>query len=287
MDKAFWRSIVDANYAAPREYAVTALTTDLLTKLGSTDPDWRDELAYPILEHWIHRGYYAAGELRELAEAMLANLRAGLGESGTDSVFLRSFSALVLMEIVGCDNEMHVLGMADVDTYLDAALVYLAGERDLRGYVPQKGWSHTVAHSADLLMMLTKSRHLSASDLERILDSIAAKVCEHVPHVYLYAEDERLAYAVMGALRRGVLDMRYLTAWLDRLAHHQERRRWTPGDTTTYDAACAYANVRSFLRSLYFQLALAEGNVPALAPELLPAIADALRAMDFGFYTLP
>lgn len=286
MEKAFWRSIVDANYAVPGEYAVTTLTTELLTKLGSTDPVWRDELAYPILEQWIHRGYYSPADLRELAAEMLANLRVGLGEHGTDSVFLRSFSALILMEIVGCDNEMHVLGSADITAYLDAALAYLAGERDLRGYVQEKGWAHAVAHTADLLMMLAKSRHLAALDLRRLLDGIAAKVRERVPHVYLYAEDERLAYAVVSVLRRDLLDLGFLRAWVGQFALHDGGKPWTPDDMTTYAGACTYANVRTFLRSLSFQLALAE-HPPTLAPELVLATTEALRAMDFGFYALP
>lgn len=285
VDKAFWRSIVNANYAAPGGYSVAALTTELLTKLGSTDPVWRDELAYPILEHWIHRGYYSPDELRELAAGMLANLRVGLGEAQTDTVFLRAFSVLVLMQIVGCDDEMHVLLPADVHAYLDAGLAYLASERDLRGYVPEKGWAHAVAHTADLLLMLARSRHLAAPDLERILDGIANKMRERVPHVYLYAEDERMAYAVMAALRRNLLGMRYLHSWLGRLSHH-DGRRWTPDDLHAYEGACAYANVRAFLRSLYFQLTLAE-HPPALAPMLLPTLTDALRTLDFGFYTMP
>ena len=36
LEQAFWRSIVGANYAVPGDYAVAALTTELLTKLGST-----------------------------------------------------------------------------------------------------------------------------------------------------------------------------------------------------------------------------------------------------------
>lgn len=285
MDKAFWRSIVNANYAAPSGYSVATLTTELLTKLGSTDPVWRDELAYPILEQWIHRGYYSPDELRELAATMLANLRAGLGEIGTDTVFLRAFSVLMLMEITGCDNEMRVLHPADVHAYLDAGLAYLADERDLRGYVPEKGWAHAVAHTVDLLLMLAQSRHLAALDLERILHAIAGKLRERVPHVYLCTEDERMAYAVMAALRRDLLGMPYLRAWLDQLSHH-DGQPWTPDDLHAYESACAYANIRAFLRGLYFQLTLAE-HPPALAPLLLPALTGALRAMDFGFYALP
>ncbi|MBA2286746.1 MAG: DUF2785 domain-containing protein [Ktedonobacteraceae bacterium] len=39
-----------------------------------------------------------------------------------------------------------------------------------------KGWAHSAAHTADLLMVLANNRDLDAADLERILNAIAAKV---------------------------------------------------------------------------------------------------------------
>src|SRR6266540_2851706 len=44
---------------------------------------------------------------------MLDNLHIGLGERDTDSVFLRSYSTLVLMEVVAYDNAHPFLGQGE------------------------------------------------------------------------------------------------------------------------------------------------------------------------------
>src|SRR6266511_1820480 len=104
MDRSFWRVIANDENALPQGEWVAELTPELLGWLGSTDPELRDEFAYRILAAWIERGQYAPDQLRTIAKQMTANLEAGLGEDGTDSVFLRTYSVLILMEVVASDN---------------------------------------------------------------------------------------------------------------------------------------------------------------------------------------
>ena len=54
MDNAFWQAILDADGAIPEGHTVEELTPHLLAYLGSTDPFLRDEIAYPILDGWVH-----------------------------------------------------------------------------------------------------------------------------------------------------------------------------------------------------------------------------------------
>ena len=70
--------------------------------------------AYRILAAWIERGQYGADQLRTMAKQMTANLEAGLGEQDTDSVYLRTYSVLILMEIVAFDNANPFLDQADL-----------------------------------------------------------------------------------------------------------------------------------------------------------------------------
>src|SRR6266545_1350395 len=176
MDRSFWRVIANDENALPQGEWVAELTPELLGWLGSTDPELRDEFAYRILAAWIERGQYGADQLRTIAKQMTANLEAGLGEDGTDSVFLRTYSVLILMEVVASDNVSPFLDPADLDGFLEAALGYLRRERDLRSWVPGPGWANAVGHTADLLMMLARSPHLGAAELQRILDAIAERL---------------------------------------------------------------------------------------------------------------
>jgi hypothetical protein len=279
MEKAFWQDIIASEYVVPPGNTITTLTPELLAYLGATDRALRDEIAYPVLDAWIYGGRYTPDELLAMAARMVANLHVGLGEVDADSVFLRTFSALILAALAGYENERHFADERDVRRWLDAGLEYLAAERDLRGYVAVKGWAHSAAHTADLLRMLAKSRYLRAAELERILDAIAVKVSTPVAHVYLYQEDERLAYAVRIALGRNLLGLTFLRAWLGRMTQPEGWR-----DAYTDEAAVsACHNVTTFLRSLYFQLTFAP-NPPAVVPELMPLIGEALKRLDIGFY---
>lgn len=52
-DREFWRSIVNHHYAVPEGQSVFPLLRELSGYLGSTDPEFRDGVAYSILAAWI------------------------------------------------------------------------------------------------------------------------------------------------------------------------------------------------------------------------------------------
>jgi hypothetical protein len=263
---------------------VAELTPELLGWLGSTDPELRDEFAYRILAAWIERGQYGSEQLRAMAKQMTANLEVGLGEHGTDSVYLRTYSVLILMEIVAFDNASPFLDQADLDGFLEAALGYLPRERDLRSWVPGPGWANAVGHTADLLMMLARSPHLGATELQRILDAIADRLLTPSPVTFVHHEDERLAYATLNVLRRNLVDRSWLVAWLDRFTAAPGQESWRSAYASEAESA-ARANVTAFLRSLYFQLILTESPPPD-AQRISDAVLVTIRRADIGFYDL-
>jgi hypothetical protein len=283
VDRSFLRFLVES-HALPQGEWVSELTPELLSWLGSADSELRDEFAYPILTAWIERGQYGHDDLRGIAGQMLDNLGKGLGESATDSVFLRSFSALILMEVVARDNAEPFLDGREVRDLLGGALDYLRRERDLRGWVDGLGWAHAVAHTADLLMMLSRSRHLGVVEMSALLDGIADRLLTPSDTVFLYQEDERLAYAVLNVLRRGLLDLAAVNRWLGRFVRPQGYDSWQPVFAEP-GLTVARVNVTSFLRSLYFQLLLTK-SPPDELERLLEGVVEVLREMDIGFYEL-
>ena len=284
MDRTFWRVIANDENALPQGEWVAELAPELLSWLGSTDAELRDEFAYRILAAWIEREQFEPEQLRDMVGQMLDNLHIGLGERDTDSVFLRSYSTLVLMEIVAYDNAHPFLGQAETARMLDQVLEYLRKERDLRAWVDGPGWAHSVAHTADLLMMLARSLQLGAPELERLLDGIADRLLEPSGVVFVQHEDERLAYAALNVLRRGLVGRTALDRWLDRFTHPSGHESWRVVYTSEI-ASAIRANVTSFVRSLYFQLLLTE-NPPPSSGEHLAALLATLQGMDIGFYAL-
>ncbi|WP_077329533.1 DUF2785 domain-containing protein [Virgibacillus siamensis] len=284
MNKSFWLDVSSNNYKIPHGSRLEGLTNKLKGYLGSTDPTLRDEVAYPILSMWIERGLYDVHKLRELIGDMKANLTDRLGENYTDTVFLRSFSILILMEIIEYDNKQEVLKRAELEWLLDDVLSYFEKERDLRGYVPDKGWAHAIAHTADLFGALAGNRHIGRKGLERIVSAIADKVSVASGHTYLAAEDERLAYAVIRALRCGLIENVFFEKWLNPFAmHHGDD--WVE-HLSSATGASTYVNVKGFLRSLYFQILLSN-NPPADADEYASMIKETIYNMDAVYYKLP
>ena len=210
--REFWRQIADAKYAPPPGADLAALTGELTGLLASPDPELRDEIAYSTLAAWIYQQRRLDGPATgTLAGALIRNLQADVGSVGSDAVLRRSFSALTLSVVAARDNVEPVLTDAGYRELLDAALTYLAAERDVRGYDETRGWMHSAAHTADLLKFLGRNRRLAPADAPRILDAIARKLGSSP--VLTFGEDERFARAALSIVNRSDFDREAFAAW--------------------------------------------------------------------------
>jgi hypothetical protein len=275
MDKFFWKTIQENSYAIPTDHTPTSLTAELLTYLGSTDPELRDQIAYETFANFLDRDYYSLEEIEIYIASLLANLEIGIGETESDSVFLRAFSVLFLAEIIHNDNKVPRLKKPIIKTILKKGLWYLAEEKDPRGYVQEKGWAHALAHSADLLLVLGKSLNTGKSEHQLILNAISEKLTQSTNWVYLHGEDDRLSRAVVEILRRGALSATYMRKWLNTFLK-PGGDSWK-GAWTEEESARAFFNVRNFMRSLYVQV-VTEDELP-LQDELEKMILETVQKL--------
>src|SRR6266566_10116307 len=105
-DKEFLRSLVYNDYSFSDDIDSFAFAVALLSNLASTDTELRDELSYMLLaEGIIGKGKLTPEQAHDLLITTIDNehLFFHIGESGTDSVFLRSFSNLVIAAILYSD----------------------------------------------------------------------------------------------------------------------------------------------------------------------------------------
>src|SRR5262249_21317770 len=161
------------------------------------DGELRDGIGYEAFETWVYHDQLLTGaQLESLRQALLPAARAGLGAPESDAVFGRSFALLDLSVLAAEDLRRPFLTDAARAGLLDLALESLARERDLRGYVPGKGWAHATAHAADLTKFLARSPHLAAGDATRIVAGVAARL-RSAPQVFVWGEDARLAEALL------------------------------------------------------------------------------------------
>lgn len=102
LNKESVKAILDNECQLPAGADLDDLTSHLTINLGSTDAYVREN-SMEILWTWGPAGRYSDDQLMGLGRHMAANLSVGLGESGTDTVFLRAFSALILAMVVIVD----------------------------------------------------------------------------------------------------------------------------------------------------------------------------------------
>ncbi len=273
MSTAYWNQVRSAEMAVPTDRPLPDLTAELTTMLGSVDPVERDEIAYPILATWLSAGVYD-DLLSGLGDGMAAGLTRGLGESGTDSVFRRSFSALMLAECLARNNSESLLPGAKILEWGDRLSGWLVRERDVRGFVPGRGWAHAIAHGADALGVLAESTHLGLNELTVLLDVIADRVLEETPAPLTSGEHDRLARATMTVLRRRLVPLRIIEPWLARIAAAATAR--VPAGRDPY---LTTGNPEAFLRALHLQVALAPEPIDVRA-DLLLTIVDVLRTTN-------
>jgi len=247
MNKEFWATLAKNDYAVPAGHTLSELKETLFGYLGSTNPELRDDIAYIVYANWLKREMFTKEEVRAHVDELLANLEKGIGETETDSVFLRTFSVLLLAEIVHNDNKKPLLEKDQIQSILTKGLSYLDAEKDPRGHIPVKGWAHALAHTADLMLVLGKNRQTEKDDLEKILQGIANKLVHSTNWVYIHGEDDRLANAVMLTMQRNLVSTDFLGTWLKSFT--EPEKSWN-GAYMDAGQAKAFHNSRNFLRSL-------------------------------------
>jgi uncharacterized protein DUF2785 len=277
MSGSYWRNVHASGLAVPTDRPLDELTAELTRMLGDPDPAQRDGTAYPALTTWIERGVYD-DLLAGLGDGMASGLRVGIGERDTDTVFRRSFSALVLGECIARDNSRPLLAGGKILEWGDRLTTWLLREQDLRGFVPGKGWAHAVAHGADTLAILARSPHLATPELTVLLDVVADRLLLRVDRLFSSGEPDRLAFATIAILRRNVVPLRVLEPWIARIAA-------AAGTRSTYDERDPYlagGNAEAFLRALYLQLSLG-ARPPQVRSDLLLVVVEALKNTNHGY----
>jgi hypothetical protein len=277
MEKEFWASISKNDYKIPNGHSVKELTKTLFGFLGSTDPELRDDIAYIVYANWLKQEMYTKDEIRAHIKTLLANLEKGMGAIESDSIFLRSFSVLFLAEIVHNDNKKPLFEFEkeQIQSIFEKGLWYLDAEKDPRGYVPVKGWAHSLAHTADLMMVLGRNRHLGENELARILKGIADKIMQPNNYVYIHREDERLANAVIQIIQRDLLSYDKVEKWANSFLQPD---KFTYGGSYQEEISRVYQNTRNLLRSVHLQI-LGHDELPH-KEKFQMLLLNALQSLD-------
>ncbi len=220
------------------------LVDDMLKHIGSPDPVLRDELIYRALAIWILNEKFDQDHLRDLYALALSDdyLFYQIGNIGDDSVFTRSFSVLLLPPILEIHKQNSFLSREELTNGLDALIHYFNQEQDVRGYVSEKGWAHSMAHAADALESIASCEEIEEQDLLPVFEAIKDVITR--PSQYINGEDERLINALETIFPK-VADC-FIIEWIQSFSSFLEK-------VEGYEDDAIHFNMKTFLRSMYFR----------------------------------
>lgn len=242
------RKIKANQYKVPVNLNVFDLAIEMMDHIGDVDPELRDNLIYSTLLNWATQDVFDTQQMRELLKISLDDnhLFWRIGEIGTDSVFTRSFSMLVIPLVMDMDRKNSFLSQEEVRMIKDKLLSYIKLEKDTRGYVENKGWAHAIAHTADAFEDLSQSTYMDSTYLIEILHAIH-KIISVNHYLYINGEDERMVTAAVSILNRDNIEDMDINYWIHSFSETRKTGRHPEDDIL-------YKNIKCFLRSLYFRI---------------------------------
>jgi Protein of unknown function (DUF2785) len=227
------------------------IVKSMIKHIGSTDSELRDQLIYTCFYRLIIESNQIEPEvLKGLLETSLNDLLfKGIGENGTDTVFTRAFTTLLIALILYRDNKDNFLSQSTVYKIKDKLIQYINCEEDLRGYVSNRGWAHSIAHVADTFDELVKSPKISQADYSEILAALWNKMFVS-NSVYVHQEEERVVTPIIVMLNNG-LEAKEIGKLLDELPHKLKTQKEQLEPEKYWFLVF---NMKTFIKSFYVKI---------------------------------
>ncbi|MGE7841320.1 DUF2785 domain-containing protein [Lysinibacillus sp. NPDC093712] len=249
------------------------LLEEMLTHIGSTDERLRDHLIYRTFIDLISDNLLNSQQLQNLFDTAIGDdyLYANIGEQTEDSVFTRSFSALLVASILAKDSELLILNDTSLQSFFKKIGRYLLLEKDTRGHVEGKGWAHSIAHGADLAAMTIKHPKFDLQYAPSILHALKLATWKDV--VYVNDEEERFVNIIEALLARDYSE-EALSEWVEQAFDKFEMHLVTQGyNESFFSGRTCTLNA---MKTLYFALKM-NNQAPKLQNTLYIQVAKWLK----------
>ena len=266
---AYWQPIREQ--AATTELTADELAIELVSCLGSSSAELRDRIGYELFTYWLRQEKLSD----ETRSALLIVLSANVADTSADNGLRRSFSALILAEVMRSDAISAFMDDGERQTLLDTGIAALRNESDFRGLEPDIGWVHPVAHLSDLLWRFALHPATTAEQAREILGGVKSKVAP-TGVAWSFNEGDRLARVVAMLIRKELLPAEFVGAWIAEFETPQSMEKWSSA-FQSQEGMAELHNTKQFLRALSDQL---NGE------DIDPAIAEPLAALVQGFTQL-
>ena len=265
----YWQPIREAAADTTPDADTHAL--ELVNCLASPDPELRDRIGYELLTYWLREDQLTDDTRFELLRMLTPQLRDVTPTAG----LRRSFSALILAELMRSDGIKPFMSTIEREHLLSETIAALDAETDFRGLEEAVGWVHPVAHMADLLWRFALHPATSTEQGTTLLGAVRSKVAPTTT-AYRFNEGDRLARVISTLIRRGLVDYDIVAAWIGEFARPVSMESWSHAFQSPAGMAELH-NTKQFLRALSDQL---EGE------DVDDRIAEPLKQLVGGFTDL-
>jgi len=247
------QQLIDQEFKVASNVELDELLSQLMDNIGTPIFELREQV-YLVLTGLIAADELSDEQLKHLLNKCLrpTHLFYGLGKTNDDAVFTRSFTMLVIREIIALNNKkaQAFLNESDIKHVLSEVLTYYPLEMDTRGYAGASGWAHATAHAADTFGYLAQSPKVGLEDLLVMLNAIKEKFST-MGTPYSYEEDERTVNAILCILNREEMTFESFSIWVDGFAPVTFNHTDMASYVRLYHRRL---NQKNMLRSLYFKL---------------------------------
>ncbi len=243
------KRIRDNKYELNDNEKVMDFVKPMLKYVGDTDPELRDDLIYVTFCTWICEKEYLSNEqLSEILATILdeKHLFFNIGHDEDDTVFTRTFSVLLIDVLLWRHRNNPYLDMDQFTKTKVSLIKYYNEEKDLRGYLDNKGWAHGAAHGADAICELAQSKDNDETVLMDILKALQRVLCNG-KYFLSNEEDERMTRVIFKVVMEDLLPKQIICDWIESLPNfislEYSREQYT-----------SRVNIKNFIRCIYFSL---------------------------------
>lgn len=187
----------------------------LLDHVGDPKSKIRDQLVYSLFARGFQTPGFRKDQRKLLADVATqrAQLFDGIDNPQSDKVFTRTFTALLGALFLDADAREPFLTTRQRNTWLNWAVNYLRLEQDWRGFIPEKGWAHAVAHGSDLVSAAIAHPKVTPAQIKQAL-AIIPNILSRQKTPFLDDEEERLATIIQTASRSSQVQLKQISSVL-------------------------------------------------------------------------
>lgn len=189
--------------------------TFMNNNIGNLDSYLRDNLIYTLFSRGFGEDAFNLQQKKNIVTNFLEkkSLFKNIDKSTNDFVFLRSFNALLGSEILDYDNQSEFLTPKEREVIFDWSIKYMETEKDFRGFVPNKGWAHSIAHGSEFLGSTLRHNKFSKAKITAALNVIS-RILNEIEVPFRDEEESRLAYIFFLGVKANNIPEKKLTSFI-------------------------------------------------------------------------